>query len=434
MTVTYPLTPPSTIYRDLAMRLNRIVGVSQSPFTGEQQVTQHQGEWWEAEISLPRLSRTSAIAWQAFLARCRGRRGTFYLGDPNAADATPGTAYTTTASTYDGASDYGTRGANMTGVVDGKTGTYNIFYKPDAIGSDETLFCNSAGRFRIDMDSTGRIDIIGKNSGGTIILRLRTTEILSADTWHHIVASWDLANGVGQIYIDDTASTLGISTTTDDTLQYALTDWSVGALLNAFGNKVAGDLSEIWFDTVHYDLSDEETRRKFVRKGNFPADMGSDGSGPGAQPKLYAPDGDPSTNAGSGGDFTITGALTAASTSPSDGGAVDPKVDGASQTGNVLNIDGLQPGKANAFPAGSYIQIGTGSSARLYMVTADADADYNGEAALDIEPAIITAPSDNADIVYQSPVGVFRLTANDIGWSIDEAVTYGITFPARSVI
>jgi hypothetical protein len=56
--------------------------MSQSPFTFDQQVYQHQGVVWEAEITLPPLKQSDAKAVEAFLARCRGMKETFMLGNP----------------------------------------------------------------------------------------------------------------------------------------------------------------------------------------------------------------------------------------------------------------------------------------------------------------------------------------------------------------
>lgn len=83
--IAYPLTLPATPAPSRsAFRLRRVVAVATSPFTGQQQVQEHQGAWWEADISLPPMKRDKAGAWQGFLLGLRGRRGTFLMGDPDA--------------------------------------------------------------------------------------------------------------------------------------------------------------------------------------------------------------------------------------------------------------------------------------------------------------------------------------------------------------
>ena len=86
MAITYPLSLPTTIgIAEIELRANNVVGVSQSPFTYKQQVVQHQGQRWEASVSIPPVRKDLAEEWIAFLISLKGPVGTFYLGDPNMA-------------------------------------------------------------------------------------------------------------------------------------------------------------------------------------------------------------------------------------------------------------------------------------------------------------------------------------------------------------
>lgn len=98
MAITYPLAFPTTKgVVSINLRAVNAVAISQSPFTFKQQVIAHQGQRWEAEITLPPMQRADAEVWVSFLVSLAGRRGTFTMGDPNAAAArgsassTPGT-------------------------------------------------------------------------------------------------------------------------------------------------------------------------------------------------------------------------------------------------------------------------------------------------------------------------------------------------------
>lgn len=82
MAISYPLSIPTTGIRGIRLSARNVVGVASSPFTGSQQVFRHQGAWWEAEISLPPMRRADAEEWIGFLLACKGRSGTFLLGDP----------------------------------------------------------------------------------------------------------------------------------------------------------------------------------------------------------------------------------------------------------------------------------------------------------------------------------------------------------------
>lgn len=73
--------PSSVGIQSMTMRLRSAVAVSTSPFTFDQQVVAHQGVRWEAEVTLPPLSRANAKAVEAFLASVI-QGDTFTLGNP----------------------------------------------------------------------------------------------------------------------------------------------------------------------------------------------------------------------------------------------------------------------------------------------------------------------------------------------------------------
>tara|TARA_R110000824_G_scaffold24195_2_gene85579 strand:- start:4147 stop:4779 length:633 start_codon:yes stop_codon:yes gene_type:complete len=120
---------------------------------------------------------------------------------------------------------------------------------------------------------------------------------------------------------------------------------------------------------------------------------------------------------------------TARGTASSSAGT--PLVNGVSQTGNSLIIDGATASQTGYLKAGDYIQIGSGSDQRLHMVIADANTDGSGNATLSIEPALRSSPTDNTTITVASAKGVFRLATNETGWDANAISTYGITFAVR---
>ena len=81
MSISYPLALPGTGFAGVVLRARDVVGIGTSPFTLTQQVQQHQGQAWEADISLPRMSRADAEAWITFLLKLKGVYGTFLLRD-----------------------------------------------------------------------------------------------------------------------------------------------------------------------------------------------------------------------------------------------------------------------------------------------------------------------------------------------------------------
>lgn len=81
MAYTYPLTFPDIGIRSINIRAITVVGASVSPFTGQQQVYKHQGQWWEMEVSMPAMKRDEAEQVASFLLKMNGKYGTFLLGD-----------------------------------------------------------------------------------------------------------------------------------------------------------------------------------------------------------------------------------------------------------------------------------------------------------------------------------------------------------------
>ena len=107
-----------------------------------------------------------------------------------------------------------------------------------------------------------------------------------------------------------------------------------------------------------------------------------------------------------------------------------PLVNGASQTGDELDIDGLPVSATGYLKAGDYIQLGSGSTATLHKVLEDVNSDGSGEATLNLWPKVRTAPSDDAAVTVSNAKGNFRLASNETTWDIDQASIYGITFGA----
>ena len=110
--------------------------------------------------------------------------------------------------------------------------------------------------------------------------------------------------------------------------------------------------------------------------------------------------------------------------------AGSPVVNGGSQTGEDLIIDGVPANKTGYLKAGDYIQLGTGATATLHKVLQDVNSGSGGGATLTLWPHIRTAPLNNSTVVVVSAVGRWRLDNNQSNWSIDEASFFGITFSA----
>jgi len=75
--------------------------------------------------------------------------------------------------------------------------------------------------------------------------------------------------------------------------------------------------------------------------------------------------------------------------------------------------------------AGDYIQLGSGSAAKLHQVLIDQTGDGN----LEIWPKLRTDYTDET-VIFSNPKGVFRLSSNMTSWNINSSSAYGISFEA----
>ncbi len=220
------------------------------------------------------------------------------------------------ATEFDGTNDWYERGSDLTGNADSKVGTVSGWIRID--GGDDTvrrwLFADGAG-FSFAINDANELAMWGVNAASATILNFQSTGTYTAGpSYHHFLASWDLATTTIYVYIDGVADTGSTSTLADDTIDYTRPDWDVGGQQSGAGAiyKHEGAISELYFDpTTYMDLSVESNRRKFISASGLPVPLGADGSLPtGNQPILYLPDGDASDNKGSGGDFTAVGSPT----------------------------------------------------------------------------------------------------------------------------
>lgn len=111
-----------------------------------------------------------------------------------------------------------------------------------------------------------------------------------------------------------------------------------------------------------------------------------------------------------------------------------PLVAGAGQTGNALVLDGAPANAAGYLKAGDYVQLGSGTNARLYKALEDASADAAGNVALTIWPALRSAPADNQPAIVSGAVGAFRLASNEVSWESDERGVYALSVSASEAL
>ena len=181
-TPSYPLTlPTATGIRTQNWGLRRVIGLTQSPFTYQQQVYQHTGEQWNTTMSLPPMLKDNASVWLAFFMQLRGRRGTFKLGDQDR-KTIQGTATGTVL--VNGASQTGNQVA-----LDGFTASRaNVFKAGDYIQINSYLYmvienvtANGSGEANVKIEPSLRSGIEPINDNTTVIY-LNTTTLMRLDS------------------------------------------------------------------------------------------------------------------------------------------------------------------------------------------------------------------------------------------------------------
>jgi len=113
----------------------------------------------------------------------------------------------------------------------------------------------------------------------------------------------------------------------------------------------------------------------------------------------------------------------------------DPDFTGPQGTATSATVSGAVGSETLTFSmsgtllAGDYIQVGSGSSARLYRLLED----RSGGGTAEVWPAL-RATYSSTSATLTNPRGVFRLAAPATEWSINNNNAYGISFSAVEVI
>jgi hypothetical protein len=103
-----------------------------------------------------------------------------------------------------------------------------------------------------------------------------------------------------------------------------------------------------------------------------------------------------------------------------------PKVNGAGQSGAVLSIDGLPPGKT--LKEGWFFSLIAGGRRYLHLIAADATASPLGAVTVSIQPMLRIVPPDNAVIELAEPKIEGAVQGNEHAWDPDLAEEVGLSF------
>ena len=222
---------------------------------------------------------------------------------------------------FDGTNDYLSKSGTFTGAANAKEFTLSFWIKRSQ--TDAAFLIDSAGAnvgLKLEILDNDHLRIRAFNAA-TLLDVETASNVFDNGSWHHVLMSVDLTNSSTRaIYIDDVADSATWTTYTNTVIDWTgVTGLYIGAT-SAGASKVAASIAEFYLHTGSYvDLSDSANRRKFITANGRPAMRDYNGGYQGAgQPKLWLSGATASwhINKGSGGGFTLTGALTTAPTLP----------------------------------------------------------------------------------------------------------------------
>lgn len=153
MAISYPLAMPTSTesHSSIVWTQRNIVGISQSPFTGQQQALHWGGDFWELDVGFSLLKRADAMVWISWLSQLQGPKGTFLYGDELTKTAQGSPAGTGAVN-----------GASQTGyelVTDGwDVSVTNLFKAGDKIQIDNSLYMVTAD-VNSDISGNATLDI-----------------------------------------------------------------------------------------------------------------------------------------------------------------------------------------------------------------------------------------------------------------------------------
>ena len=102
-----------------------------------------------------------------------------------------------------------------------------------------------------------------------------------------------------------------------------------------------------------------------------------------------------------------------------------PLVSGASQSGRTLVTKGWSASVNGILKAGDF--IGIAGQTKVYIVTSDANSDASGNATLNIEPALMTVPTDGAALTVRNVPFTLALASDTIEMGVQPPVLYNFS-------
>lgn len=247
-------------------------------------------------------------------------------GSPVESSGTP-SAYAAYAANFDGTNDYLSRDGELTGLTDSDRAWFAFMVDFNGgDGLDQNIYSSFQGSLNrgvaIQRNSSNIFRFVFYNAGA-VRFEMRTVNTYVAASGRLAVLGSFITGGTNHhLYVND-VSDKSVITNTAGTVDFTTGVHMVGRAAQSNIQHLNGCLAEFIIGYGTYvDFSIEANRRKIFTASGSPVSKGSDGSGTGfGVPHIYLGGPDKTvatwpTNAGSGGGFTVNGALTDCADSP----------------------------------------------------------------------------------------------------------------------
>jgi len=229
-------------------------------------------------------------------------------------------AFAATALSYDAATNWAARGADLTGNADSKFLTFSLFFRVNGGSLSIRTIAESANQnYQIFLNIVDKLTFTFKDTTAASAYVFTSTTVFGASgLWRHVLVSVDTLTDTIQMAVDGVLEATNITVRVpNSTLDWTDTNHFAGADPAALF-LWDGCLSMLYFNNATaLDLTDPNNIRLFIDGDGFPVDLGPNGEFPTeAIPIVFVPAGDPAANAGSGGNYVNNAALLACASNP----------------------------------------------------------------------------------------------------------------------
>ena len=205
--------------------------------------------------------------------------------------------------------------------------TFSAWVYASPYTNNKTFFRNGATtapfEFNVQVQADGDLEF-RLTTGNQNKSAYANNRAFGFNTWNHILFSIDASTGAAQLYINDRNVGIGTTGVAGEDIKPLLNNFQI--MKGEATGKAKGRVANVFVDYTYRNLGTESNRRLFITDELKPADGLADLS-----PIIYLPmtDADTAgTNAGTGGDFTVTGTVDTAARGPNQNNCVASEFDG----------------------------------------------------------------------------------------------------------